>query len=466
MARKKRKVISNLKIESIGAEGQGIAHHEGKVVFVEGGIPGDVADVEVLKQKASFAKARYADIHEYSPLRAEPFCIHFDHCGGCKWQHLQYEEQLQAKHRQVVDAFERIAKVEVGEIRPILASPETRYYRNKLEFTFSNKRWLTPKEIEEKGEITQREGLGFHIRGAFDKVLDIHECHLQPGLQNDIRNEVRKYALEHGLSFFDIREQHGLLRNLIVRNNLKGEWMVVLVVFEQDPAVQELLTHLQKQFPAIRSLWYIVNPKKNDSIHDLEPVHFWGEEVLIETLGHRQYRIGPKSFFQTNSHQAHNLYDVAREMARLQPTDRVYDLYTGAGTIALYLADTCQEVIGIEQIPEAVQDAEANAQLNGVANVRFWAGDTRHILTSDFITEYGAPDVLITDPPRAGMHEDVVRTIASAHPKRIVYVSCNPATQARDVALLKDRYDVKAIQPVDMFPHTYHVENVALLELR
>ena len=365
-----------------------------------------------------------------------------------------------------MDAFERIAKVDVGEIRPILPSPETRFYRNKLEFTFSHRRWLTPTEIKEQGEIAQWEGLGFHIRGAFDKVLDIHECHLQPGLQNDIRNEVRKYALEHELPFYDIRKQEGLLRNLIVRNNLNGEWMVVLVVFEEDPAVQKLLAHLQNQFTAIRSIWYIVNPKKNDSIHDLEPIHFWGDEVLIETLGHRKYRIGPKSFFQTNSHQAHQLYDVAREMAQLQSTDRVYDLYTGAGTIALYLADKCKEVIGIEQVPEAVEDADANAQLNQVTNVRFWAGDTRDILTAAFVEEYGSPDVLITDPPRAGMHEDVVKVIREAAPRRIVYVSCNPATQARDIALLKEQYEVKAIQPVDMFPHTYHVENVALLELK
>lgn len=467
MARRRRnKLIKDVTIESIGAEGKGIARKEGKVIFVDGGIPGDTADVLVYKNKKAFAHARYHTVTQFSDLRQPAFCEHFDHCGGCKWQHLTYEQQLKYKQQIVVDAMERIGKASIGEVLPIMGADPNRYYRNKLEFSFSNKRWLTPEEIASDEEVAYREGLGFHVSGAFDKVLDITTCHLMDDLQNQIRNAIREHALSRGLTFFDIRQQTGWLRNMYVRNNQKGEWMVNLVVSQPDQKeVEALKTMLLNRFPAINSLYLMINPKKNDSIYDLEPQLLYGAPHLIETLGERQYRIGPKSFFQTNTYQAKRLYDVVRAFAALQPTDRVYDLYTGAGSIALYVADQCDHVVGIESVPEAVVDAEANMVLNDQHNLTFWAGDIKEILKPSFIAKHGAPDVIITDPPRAGMHADVVEVIRQSGARRIVYVSCNPSTQARDIELLADTYAVTRIQPVDMFPHTFHVENVAQLDL-
>lgn len=464
--RQRNKLIKDVTIESIGAEGKGIARKDGKVIFVDGGIPGDTADVLVYKNRKAFAHARYYAVTKYSDLRQSAFCAHFDYCGGCKWQHLTYSQQLLYKQQIVVDALERIGKSAIGEVLPILGAEPNRYYRNKLEFSFSNKRWLTPEEIASDTEVAYREGLGFHVSGAFDKVLDITSCHLMDDLQNQIRNAIREHALQRGLPFFDIRQQTGWLRNMYVRNTIAGEWMVMLVVSKPDDlevaALQNMLT---ERFPAISSLYLLVNPKKNDSIYDLEPLLLFGTQFLIEQLGNRQYRIGPKSFFQTNTYQARLLYDVVRDFAGLQSTDRVYDLYTGAGSIALYVADLCDHVIGIESVAEAVEDATANMVLNNLHNLTFWAGDIKDILQPAFIAQHGSPDVIITDPPRAGMHADVVEVIRQSGARRLVYVSCNPATQARDIELLSNTYKVTRIQPVDMFPHTFHVENVAQLDL-
>lgn len=462
---KKPRIFHNLTIDQIGAKGQGLARHEGKIVFVDGGIPGDVADVRILQNKSSYALGRYERIHQYSPMRAEPFCTHFQYCGGCKWQHLQYIHQLNTKQQLVVEAFDHPNRIPVGEVEPILAAPKTTAYRNKLEFTFSERRWLTPDEIQGGLELPNRQGLGFHISGAFDKVLDIDTCHLMDDYQNGIRNAVRSYALEHGLSFYNLAKRTGWLRNLIVRSNLAGEWMVVIVVgYRDDNTLKTLATIIQKGFPKVVSIHSIVNAKQNDTIFDLEPELLFGRPTLVEEFGHMRYHIGPKSFFQTNPDQALHLYNLVAEYANLSPDDTLYDLYTGAGSIALFLSNRCRNVAGIELVPEAVADADANAELNGVTNCRFWAGDIRHILKQEFITEFGKPDVIVTDPPRAGMHPDVVQVVRESGARTIVYVSCNPATQARDIDLLLPAYRVVRMRPVDMFPHTYHVENVALLE--
>lgn len=465
--RRRNKLLKDVTIESIGAEGKGIARKEGKVIFVDGGIPGDTADVVVYKNKKAYAHARYHTVTAFSDLRQPAFCPHFEYCGGCKWQHLSYSQQLKYKQQIVVDALERIGKAAIGEVHPILGADPNRYYRNKMEFSFSNKRWLTPEEIRQEATISQRAGVGFHVSGAFDKVLDITECHLMDDLQNQIRNTLRDYALQEQLSFYDIRQQTGWLRNMFIRNTISGDWMVILVVSEwKEAPLQAIQSLLTDRFPAIKSFYAIENPKKNESIYDLTPRLLHGDPFLIETLGDRQYRIGPKSFFQTNTYQAKRLYDLVRTFADLQPTDRVYDLYTGAGSIALYVADRCEQVIGIESVPEAVEDAEANRALNGLHNLTFWAGDIKEILKPGFVADHGAPDVIITDPPRAGMHADVVEVIRQSGARRIVYVSCNPSTQARDIELLQDTYAVTRIQPVDMFPHTFHVENIAQLDLR
>lgn len=461
---KKQPLLKGVTIESVGAEGQGITHHEGKVVFVEGGIPGDVADVRVYKSKKAFSMGRYETILKESPLRVQPFCHHFTDCGGCKWQHLAYDSQLMYKQQMVADQLQRIGHVDIGEMEPILGAPSNKQYRNKLEFTFSSRRWLTQAEINSGDEVAYREGLGFHISGAYDKVLDITECWLMHPLQDAIRNSVREHALQQGYSFYDIRAQQGFLRNLIVRNTISGEWMVVLVHGQQNAdAINGITDMLVSKFPEIRSVYTVYNNKRNDTILDLGPTLQYGDAYLIETLGDKRYRIGPKSFFQTNSVQAKHLYDKVVAYAGLQPSDNVYDLYTGAGSIALYVADKCRQVTGIEMIPEAVADAGANMSLNGVSNASFWAGDIRQVLSAQFITDHGAPDVVITDPPRAGMHPDVVEVLRRCGARTIVYVSCNPATQARDIQMLSDRYRVEKVQPVDMFPHTHHVESVALL---
>lgn len=464
---KKNRIIHSLNVENVAAEGRGIARHEGKVIFIDGAIPGDKMDVQLYKSKKDYALARPANLIEGSEERTEPFCIHFENCGGCKWQHLQYEHQLKYKQQLVVDAFRRIGKLEVPEVAPILGSPKTRFYRNKLEFTFSNKKWLTYEEIKRKEEFTDRDAVGFHIAGAFDKVLDIEECWLQDNLQNKIRNEVRRFAKENDYTFFDIREQVGLLRNMIIRTATTGEVMVVMVFHQNDTEkVPMMMEHLKNQFPQITSLQYVINPKRNDTIFDLDIQVYNGEAYILEQLGDFKFKIGPKSFFQTNSFQANQLYQRALELAEIQQDDVVYDLYTGTGTIAIYMAPNCKKVVGIEQIPEAIEDAHFNAHLNNIQNTTFYAGDMKDVLNEDFVFANGKPDVIITDPPRAGMHPDVVDVILNSETKRVVYISCNPSTQARDIQLLNEKYELQLIQPVDMFPHTYHIENIALLTLK
>ena len=428
------------------------------------------------RKKHSYAEAVAVKFHEYSPLRSEPFCKHFGVCGGCKWQCLKYEEQLRYKQKQVTDNLTRIGKVELPEISPILGSEQTREYRNKLEFTFSNKRWLTQEEVEQDVKYDQMNAVGFHIPGAFDKVLAIDECHLMDDICNRICNGVRDYAYEHDYTFFDLRSQEGMLRNMMIRlaedeaeRNIK-ELMVVMqfkiVNPDEELLMKQLLQYMADTWPEITSLMYVINNKCNDTIGDLPVYTFKGQDHIIEEMEGLKFKVGPKSFYQTNSRQAYNLYKVAREFAGLTGDELVYDLYTGTGTIANFVSRQARQVIGIEYVPEAIEDAKVNSAINGIDNTLFFAGDMKDILNQEFINEYGRPDVIITDPPRAGMHNDVIDTILFAEPKRIVYVSCNPATQARDLSLLDVKYRVMRVQPVDMFPHTHHVENVVLLELK
>lgn len=440
------------------------------VIFVPYVVPGDVVDLQVKRKKNHYAEAVAVKFHEKSPLRTEPFCSHFGVCGGCKWQCLSYEEQLKYKQKQVFDNLTRIGKVELPEFRPILGSEKTRFYRNKLEFTFSNKRWLTEEEVKQDVKYDQMNAVGFHIPGAFDKVLAIDKCWLQDDISNQIRNAVRDYAYAHNFPFFDLRTQEGLLRNIMIRTSSTGELMVVLQCKVTDDEgrrkMEEILQFMADSFPQITSLMYVINNKCNDTIGDLDVEVFKGNDHIFEEMEGLRFKVGPKSFYQTNSEQAYNLYKVARDFAGLTGDELVYDLYTGTGTIANFVSRQARKVIGIEYVPEAIEDAKVNAEINGIENTLFFAGDMKDILTQDFINQYGRPDVIITDPPRAGMHQDVVDVILFAEPKRIVYVSCNPATQARDLQLLDVKYRVKAVQPVDMFPHTHHVENVVLLELK
>jgi 23S rRNA (uracil1939-C5)-methyltransferase len=468
MGRKKElPVLEKVRIADIGAEGNAIARVDNMVVFVPMLIPGDVVDIRVVKKRKKYLEGRVIKFHEYSPDRIEPRCIHFGICGGCKWQHLPYPLQLMHKEKQVRDSLVRIGKTELPEIEPIIGSEQVYLYRNKLEFTFSDKRWLTAEEVSSSAEFGKEDGLGFHIPGLFDKVLDIVECHLQPDPSNQIRNSVKTYALKNGMTFFDLREQRGFLRNLIVRNNLKGDVMVILVFFYEDAEKRrELLDHIAAEFPQVTSLMYVVNSKKNDSLGDQEPVLYRGDDHLIEYLDGLKFRIGPKSFYQTNTRQALVLYQKALEFAELTGNEVVYDLYTGTGTIANFIAKHAGRVIGIEYVEEAVRDARVNSEINNIGNTRFFAGDMKDVLSEKLVAENGRPDVIITDPPRAGMHEDVVNVILMAAPEKIVYVSCNPSTQARDINLLSVDYEVKRVQPVDMFPHTHHVENVVLLKRR
>lgn len=470
MRRKRDKlpVLEGIAITGVAAEGKAIARVDDKVVFVPFVAPGDVVDIQLTKKKNSYAEGRAIKFHSYSEKRVEPFCEHFGVCGGCKWQHLAYEDQLAFKQQQVTDSLERIGKVHIGEICPILGSSKTQYYRNKLEFTFSDKRWLTDDQIRSGESFGQMNGLGFHIPGMFDKVLDIHKCWLQTELSNDIRLAVKEYCLAHeGYPFFDLRNQEGFMRTLLIRTTSTGELMVILVFFHEDKERREaLLAYVADRFPQITSLLYIINDKKNDTITDREVITFRGKDHIIEEMEGLRFKIGPKSFYQTNSTQAYELYKVARQFAGLTGNELVYDLYTGTGTIANFVSRQARKVIGIEYVPEAIEDARVNAKLNGIENTLFFAGDMKDILNEAFIKEHGKPDVIITDPPRAGMHDDVIKTILQAAPRRIVYVSCNPATQARDLSLMDAMYEVKKIQPVDMFPHTHHVENVALLSRR
>lgn len=469
MSRKKKElpVIESLEILSVGAEGKAVARHDDLVVFVPYAAPGDVADVKIDKKKHSYAEGHIERMVKPSPLRVEPFCEHFGVCGGCRWQHLPYQEQLKAKQQQVEDALHRIAKVEMPEITPILGSEQTVAYRNKMEYTFSNKKWLTWKQMRSGEEFADRDAAGFHIPGAFDKVLDINRCHLQDDLGNRLRMHVKQYAREHSLSFFDLRAQTGLLRTMMIRIVSTGEVMVVLSFGEDNPGqIKGVLDDLRTSFPEITSLMYVVNTKANDTIADLDIQLHSGRAYIEEEMEGLRFRIGPKSFYQTNSHQAYNLYKVAREYAGLTGEELVYDLYTGTGTIANFVAPQARKVIGIEYVEDAIRDAKLNAEVNRLANTDFYAGDMKDVLTDEFVASHGHPDVMIVDPPRAGMHADVVNVILNAEPSRIVYVSCNPATQARDIALLDVKYRVTAIRPVDMFPHTHHVENVVRLDLR
>lgn len=440
------------------------------VIFVPYVVPGDVVDLQVKRKKNHYAEAVAVKFHEKSPLRTEPFCSHFGVCGGCKWQCLSYEEQLKYKQKQVFDNLTRIGKVELPEFRPILGSEKTRFYHNKLEFTFSNKRWLTEEEVKQDVKYDQMNAVGFHIPGAFDKVLAIDKCWLQDDISNQIRNAVRDYAYAHNFPFFDLRTQEGLLRNIMIRTSSTGELMVVLQCKVTDDEgrrkMEEILQFMADSFPQITSLMYVINNKCNDTIGDLDVEVFKGNDHIFEEMEGLRFKVGPKSFYQTNSEQAYNLYKVAREFAGLTDNELVYDLYTGTGTIANFVARQARKVVGIEYVPEAIEDAKVNSALNGIDNTLFYAGDMKDILTNDFIAEHGRPDVIITDPPRAGMHNDVIDVILAAEPKRIVYVSCNPATQARDLQLLDGKYKVTAVQPVDMFPHTHHVENVVQLERR
>ena len=469
MARKKKPlpVLENVTITGLAAEGKAIARVDDVVVFVPFAVPGDVVDLQVTKKRHRYMEAVVTQVRQFSSRRVQPVCRHFGVCGGCKWQMLPYEDQLACKQQQVADALARIGKVELPPISPIIGSARTERYRNKLEFTFSNKRWMTWDEVREGKQFDTMNAVGFHIPGMFDKVLDIEECWLQDEVSDRIRNEVRRYALEHGLAFFDLRAQEGFLRTMMVRTASTGDLMLVMVFAREDrPAREALLDHLLGMFPQITSLLYVINGKANDTITDLEVHVYHGSECIYEEMEGLRFKIGAKSFYQTNSAQAYELYKVARRFAGLTGSELVYDLYTGTGTIANFVARQARQVIGIEYVPEAIEDARVNSALNGIGNTLFYAGDMKDILTADFIARHGRPDVIITDPPRAGMHPDVVETLLQAAPQRIVYVSCNPATQARDLALLDGAYRVAAVQPVDMFPHTHHVENVVLLERR
>jgi 23S rRNA (uracil1939-C5)-methyltransferase len=475
-------LLEGVTIEAVAAEGKCLFHWNDLVVFVPFCVPGDVCDVQIRRKKHSFAEGEVVRFVEQSKVRAVPFCEHFGVCGGCKWQNLPYEEQLKFKQQQVYDQLHRIGKVELPEFRPILGSVKTQEYRNKLDFGCANKRWLTSEQLADETVQKNTPAIGFHITGAFDKILPIEKCWLMDNLHNQIRNEVRDYAIAHGLSFFDLRQQVGLLRDLIIRNSASGEWLVIFqfhydhssadTLAQSEQQAHDLLQHVADRFPQITSLMYLDNQKCNDTIGDQDILTFKGNDHIYELMEDLKFKVGPKSFYQTNTEQAYHLYSVAREFAfGSSPSGKsgellVYDLYTGTGTIANFVARQARQVIGIEYVPEAIEDAKVNSEINHIDNTLFYAGDMKDILTDEFIEEHGRPDVIITDPPRAGMHPDVVKTILRAAPSRIVYVSCNPATQARDLHDLDEAYKVVEVQPVDMFPHTPHVENVVLLVRR
>lgn len=467
MARGKNPLLENIEIKKIAAEGKSIAYIEDKVLFVPNTIPGDIVDVQVTRKRKSFMEGFVVATHKLSDLRTEPFCPHFGICGGCKWQNLPYEKQTEFKQQEIIDNLQRIGKVKLQNIHPILGSEKTRYYRNKLEFTFCNKRYLTKEEIGREADIERTPALGFHVPGLFDKVVDVDTCFLQDSPSNDIRSFIKRHALEKGLDFYNIREKEGFLRTLIIRTSSTGEVMVILTFFREDQdAREDLLNALIREFPQISSLMYVINEKANDTITDQEVVRFHGNDHIFEEMEGLRFKIGPKSFYQTNSAQAYNLYQKTRELAGLTGNETVYDLYTGTGTIANFVARQAKKVVGIEYVPEAIEDAKVNSAINGITNTLFYAGDMKDVLNADFIRLHGHPDVIITDPPRAGMHPGVVETILDASPDRIVYVSCNSATQARDLQLMDHAYEVMAVQPVDMFPHTHHVENIVLLKKR
>lgn len=472
MSRKKKSlpVLENITITDYAAEGKALARVNELVVFVPFAVPGDVVDLQVRRKKHSYCEAEIIRFIKYSERRVKPFCQHFGTCGGCKWQNIPYDEQLRMKQKQVYDQLTRIGKVNLPEFNQILGSVKTQGYRNKLEFGCSNRRWLTQDEIASGSDFTQMNAVGFHITGAFDKILPIEKCWLMDDLQNKIRNAIRDYAYEHDIVFYDIRRQCGLLRDIMVRNSDTGEWMVLIQFHyekdEDEVIAKNLLQHIADSFPEITSLLYVNNQKGNDTFNDLNIEVFKGNDYIYETMDGLTFKVGAKSFYQTNTKQAYHLYSVVRDFANLTGNELVYDLYTGTGTIANFVSRYAKRVIGIEYVPEAIEDAKINSEINNISNTLFFAGDMKDILTESFISENGTPDIIITDPPRAGMHPDVVQTIIKTAPKRIVYVSCNPATQARDLSLLDDLYEVVAVQPVDMFPHTPHVENVVLLNRR
>lgn len=483
MARKRKPLplLENITIEAVAAEGKCITRVDDQVIFVPFCVPGDVVDLQVVKKKHKYCEAKVVRFIKKSDVRQEPMCEHFGICGGCKWQNLPYEEQIKAKQKQVEDQLTRIGKIELPEFRPIMGSVKTQEYRNKIEFGCSNKRWFTSEELaqlpqKEDDTVTSlkerhaQNAIGFHITGAFDKIYPIKKCWLMDDLCNEIRNFVFEYADSHDYTFYDLREQHGLLRDMMIRNSNTGEWMLVFQFhYDEEGDEQralELMQQVADKFPQITSLMYVDNQKGNDTINDLDLILFKGNDHIFELMEDLKFKVGPKSFYQTNTEQAYHLYCVAREFANLTGNELVYDLYTGTGTIANFVAHKAKKVIGIEYVPEAIEDAKVNSQVNNIENTLFYAGDMKDILTNDFIAQHGRPDVIITDPPRAGMHPDVVNVILNAAPNRIVYVSCNPATQARDLQLMDDHYKVAAVQPVDMFPHTPHVENVVLLEKR
>ena len=472
MSRKKKPfpILENITITDVAAEGKSLTRVGDMVVFVPFAVPGDIVDLQIKKKKHSYCEAEVVRFIKYSNVRAIPQCEHFGICGGCKWQNLPYEEQLKAKQKQVFDQLTRIGKVELPEFEPIMGSVKTFEYRNKLEFGCCNKRWLTREHVASGFKYDNMNGIGFHITGAFDKILPIEKCWLMDDLHNRIRNSIRDYAFDNGMKFFDLRGQKGLLRDIIIRNSNTGEWMVIIQFHYDEPGDEErakaLLQHVADNFPEITSLLYVDNQKCNDTIGDQNVIVFKGNDHIFETMEDLRFKVGPKSFYQTNTEQAYHLYCVAREFAQLSGEETVYDLYTGTGTIANFVAHKAKKVVGIEYVPEAIEDAKVNSEINGITNTSFFAGDMKDILTDEFIAEHGHPDVIITDPPRAGMHPDVVNVIMNAAPKRIVYVSCNPSTQARDLQLLDPKYKVIKVQPVDMFPHTPHVENVVLLGIK
>lgn len=466
MGRKRRSLpfYENVVITDVGAGGKAVARVNDLVVFTTHAIPGDVVDLQVIKKMKNYQEARVVNLREASPDRVDAFCDYFGVCGGCKWQYLPYEKQLFYKQKQVVDQLKRLGKIELPAVLPIIGSEKDTFYRNKLEFSFSNKRWLAPEEMKSEVEPKNRNALGFHIPGLFDKIIDVEKCWLQPEPSNAIRNFIRQYALEHELEFFDIRQQEGFLRNMIIRTTSTGESMLIIGFYKEAVEKREgLLNAVAEQFPGLTSLMYVINRKGNDTITDQDVITYKGADHIVEEMEGLRFKIGPKSFYQTNSEQAYELYRVARDFAGLTGGELVYDLYTGTGTIANFVASKARQVIGIEYVPEAIEDARINSKMNKIDNTSFFAGDLKEVLNEAFVAEHGSLDVIITDPPRAGMHEDVVKTILRVAPAKVVYVSCNPASQARDLAILDEKYRVVRIQPVDMFPHTHHVENVVLL---
>lgn len=467
MKRKNKNIVlERVLVEDHAGEGRSLARVDGKVIFIDEAVPGDVVDVRISKSKKDWAEGRAIQFHQYSPDRVAAFCEHFGVCGGCQWQMLPYEKQLEYKQRQVADTLQRIGRIPLPVIFPIMGAVQQRHYRNKMEYTFANKKFLTAEEIRDPENSAFQDVAGFHARGFFDKVVDIRQCHLQDEPSNAIRNAIREFAIRHQWEFYDIREHKGLIRTMQVRLCRTGELMVNIVFGRQDPAINDLMDYLQTRFPSISSLLYTINPKFNDSLYDLQPVVYAGKDHVIETLGRFRFKIGPKSFFQTNTGQGEKLYEITREFAELTGTQTVYDLYCGTGSIGIFVSDRAGKVIGVETVSEAVEDARQNALLNGLTHAQFYAGDVIEVCDDEFFSKHGKPDVIITDPPRAGMHEKLSRKILDMEAPVVVYVSCNPSTQARDLNILGEKYNVTKIQPVDMFPHTLHIENVVQLKLK